>query len=54
MFIDYALMRCMSPNMQNVCVYSDTISPVVLVGATQHAVSPVCVVLDVLEEVRWP
>lgn len=33
---------------------SHAVGTVVLVGASQHAVPPVCVLLDVLEEVRRP
>ena len=34
------------------CSHSHTVCPVVCLGPTQHAVPPLCFLLDLLEEVR--
>ena len=40
--------------MHFLCVNSHAVGPVVLVGPPEHAVPPVRLLLDVLEEVRRP
>lgn len=35
------------------CVCSQQLLPVVLVGTPKHAVSALCLLLDLLEKVRW-
>lgn len=52
LYVDHESSRVCTLFLLSVCVCSQQLLPVVLVGTSQHAVSPVRLMLDILEEVR--